>query len=381
MQAVSLIRLSFVFLWAGFSASCALGQKPLKGVVSGHVYCADTNLPCRFATVLLQEIPAPKSDQSSSSAQASSERGRTYNSVSALDGSFIIDGVDPGTYYAVANLLGYISSAADLPQLDPHTGKIETSAKTDQLQKITVENGQTANTEIRLERGAAISGEVRYDDGSPGVNLSVHLYRKPKDGTWKDASTDLSWPREWVHFNQLTDDKGRYREAGLAPGEYVIEVRVPRLSTHSGGISINTGNPGDFKVYSGGSTRVHDATPVVVGSGEDRAGEDLTIPLTGLHRITGFVTAKHDGHPLSHGTVALLDPDDKTCLQYTGLQSSGVFSFDSVPDGKYLLRFDDVADVENEHYIRTYQPIDRLLIVQSDISALDFVLTAHKETQ
>ena len=76
----------------------------------------------------------------------------------------------------------------------------------------------------------------------------------------------------------------------------------------------------------------------------------------------------------------MLDPDDKTCLQYTGLQSSGVFSFDSVPDGKYLLRFDDVADVENEDYIRTYQSTDRVLIVQSDISALDFVLSARKIT-
>jgi hypothetical protein len=72
----------------------------------------------------------------------------------------------------------------------------------------------------------------------------------------------------------------------------------------------------------------------------------------------------------------LLDPDDKTVLQYTALQS-GAFTLDTVPEGKYLLHFDDVADVENEEYVRMYQAADRLLIVQSDNSALYFSLAEN----
>ncbi|HEY1577590.1 MAG TPA: carboxypeptidase-like regulatory domain-containing protein [Terracidiphilus sp.] len=374
----STVRTSIFIILAGFSGLLAGQQKPGKGAVIGHVYCSDTNQPCRFAGVVLQQIPAAKSDQGSSSSQARPQAGHSYNAMSALDGSFRIEDVEPGTYYAIANLLGYISFAAELPKVNPRTGKLEAPTKPEQLQKVAIEAGQTAVEEIRLERGAAISGEVLYDDGSPGVNLSIHLYRKQKDDTWKDASSDLLWPRQWLHFEQITDDRGRYRESGLDSGEYVIEVRFPHLSAHSSGFDVN--GQGVFKVYSGGSTRIHDATPVVVGSGEERTGEDLTIPLTGTHRISGFVTAEQDGHPLSHGTVALLDPDDKAVLQYTALES-GAFAFDTVPEGKYLLHFDEVADVENEEYIRRYKAADRLLIVQSDNSALYFSLAELKESK
>ena len=40
------------------------------------------------------------------------------------------------------------------------------------LHPVTVEGGHTEQAEVRLERGAAISGTVLYDDGSPASNSS-----------------------------------------------------------------------------------------------------------------------------------------------------------------------------------------------------------------
>src|SRR6185369_13089123 len=91
----------------------------------------------------------------------------------ALDGSFLIPNVPPGSYYVTATLGGYPSPRLghedEGDALPPApAGKPPVSDL-----KITVQTDQAASIDIRLERGAAVSGTVRFDDGSPAVGVHV----------------------------------------------------------------------------------------------------------------------------------------------------------------------------------------------------------------
>lgn len=375
---LSSIRVAFVLALAAVASSPLQSQSPPSGAVTGRVYCADTNLPCRFANVILQLADTT----------ASHRGGTSFSATSALDGSFTIEHVAPGQYYILAELPGYTSSVAGLPPEELRTASAELRGNLDRiLQKVAVEPGQTASVDIRLERGAAISGQVLYDDGSPGANLSIHLLRRQKDATWKTASADSKGPFEWLHFDQFTDDRGHYRETGLPAGEYVVEASLPPVSTSPSGLfgnvslTVHTNSQGALKVYSGNSTHLRDATPVSVSAGEERTGVDITIPLSGLHRISGNASARSDGHAVPRGQVSLLDPDDKSTLRTTTLQSDGTFYFDYVPDGSYLVQLKDATDIEDNKVTHRYQASEQPLLVQSDVSGITFSLTEQNASR
>ena len=87
--------------------------------------------------------------------------------------------------------------------------------------------------------------------------------------------------------------------------------------------------------YSGNVFREKDAKPVEVVAGTERDGADITIPLLGLHTITGSVTALADGHTIESGTVELLFADDKSELRASFIFSDdGHFSLPFVPEGE-----------------------------------------------
>jgi len=83
-----------------------------------------------------------------------------------------------------------------------------------------------------------------------------------------------------------------------------------------------------------------------VVTGETVGGVDIVIPLTGLHAVSGLVTALVDGHALGHGTVRLLYADDREPARETDLGDDGSFGFDYVPEGKYILQVTGAQDVE-----------------------------------
>ncbi|HEY0307683.1 MAG TPA: carboxypeptidase-like regulatory domain-containing protein [Acidobacteriaceae bacterium] len=71
-----------------------------SGSISGHVYCADTSAPARFAQVTLTSVRTTDTRDFNGGVQTSSTTG--------LDGSFQIQNVRPGMYYVAATLPGYL---------------------------------------------------------------------------------------------------------------------------------------------------------------------------------------------------------------------------------------------------------------------------------
>jgi hypothetical protein len=354
--------------------------------VTGHVYCADTNAPARMATVMLE--PAEAAD-----AHSSGGHGRVSTYVSAvqtlLDGSFSIAHVAPGSYYVIASEPGYVSALASLgvSVVDLQKPDDTLKDKIAKVPRITVQPNLPAAIDVTLERGAAVSGTVLFDDGSPAGGLEVHLLARKKD-EW--AAMEFG-PFE-TSAQAQTDDRGAYRISGLPAREYLVEVDLHLAKkTYEFDGHGNTGMSSDagysLPIYSGGSWRKKDAAAVSLKSGEDRAGEDIQIPLSQLHSVRGAITAARDGHVVNGGSVSLIHADDKSQAVSTRLtKDDNGFAFSFIPEGDYILRVSGAADIEyeeipnpphsvpptrsEEHTLHRYGNPDQAIHIDRDLSGL-----------
>jgi hypothetical protein len=322
--------------------------KEVFGTVTGHVFCEDTNAPARLARVTLVAVK----DVSDFDPDAKkNDSGRTYSLIETmLDGSFAATKVKPGTYYVVAEKEGYLSgmerfNADDLNKPTAETKDMIAKA----FRKVTVEGNQTANIEVRLERGAAINGMITYDDGSPAAGLTVEVREQGSEGKWQALSHSVG------RAGVTSDDQGRYRVSGVAPGEYILEARLQLQDISTSGFLVGGSNSVMWNqkyalsVYSGAATRAKDATSFKVITAEDRSGEDLVVPLSKLHAIAGTVAAERDGHAVNAATVKLVYADDKSEVASTRVENEeGFFRFEFVPEGSYLIEVSSAKDVSRE---------------------------------
>lgn len=259
-----------------------------------------------------------------------------------LDGSFLIRNKEPGTYYVVAEMTGYLSPLAALAAENIRVPSAEDKEQLrTMLQQVTVIRGRESRLDLRLERGASLSGTVRYDDGSPAAGLFVSLLRKEKDGTLKQASSGL----DRFANQHRTDDLGHYRVTALTPAEYMVSAQLRSLNVIMSGPFLGAGGyteaapTPNVQIYSGSTARRSEAKLISVGSGQDITGADVTIPISKLHTVRGILIAKQDGHPLSSGSVVLVDPSDKTTVSRSWVQGDdGGFTLEYVIYCEFPLR-------------------------------------------
>jgi hypothetical protein len=379
-------------------------KRPATTTVTGHVYLADTNTPARLATVMLEPAraldndpnPHPPKDRSASMVLTSAVQTQ-------LDGSFVIPKVAPGAYYVVAYKSGYLSPLSTVSQdALEHPTPEDHERIAGLLPRIVVEGGLPVSVDVRLERGAIISGTVLFDDGSPASGLPVHALVRHKDGK-KEIWSPLRPMPFALMAGVYTDDLGRYRLTGLESREYLVQVDLNlqhmEFQSAPGAFdgSSSLDNVASLSFYSGNTPRKLDAKPFKLPANEERSGEDITIPLSKLHPITGEIVAAHDGHVLNQGNVKLLDADDKSEVESSKVERpDGKFHLFFVPEGNYTLRVDTAADVtyedvpyppgtlppthEETHTIHAYGVADQPLIVHDDIPNLT-ISVPDKSTQ
>jgi hypothetical protein len=75
------------------------------------------------------------------------------------------------------------------------------------------------------------------------------------------------------------------------------------------------------------------------------SGADLQIPVDGMHSVEVHVTDSASGSPLQVAQVELLDAEGKEILRSGYVDDNGECSFESVPDGMYMLRVVNAMDV------------------------------------
>jgi hypothetical protein len=348
-----------------FSISAFAQQTPTSPAappaqVSGRVTCGDTGQPARFASVqLIAEQPNkdplidpasmgknPDIGKAMGQAMAAMMKGSNLSAITGLDGSFSLDKVPPGTYYVVAQLPGYLSPLTQFSMMERMKADDATlKAVKESAEKIVLAPNQPAHVDLRIERGASLSGVVHYDDGSPAPGVTPILLKLQDDGKWKPMGAGGVMPT-------ASDDRGHYRIGGIAAGKYAVKAALPTsqatigMGGGAGALSLHM-NMGDaLEVYSGGALREKDVKPVEVGPGADVDGVDIIFPLDNLHTVAGSVVAKTDGHPVNAGMITLMDPDGKTTVRTAMVEQDGTFRLNYVPEGQYVLHAAGASDMD-----------------------------------
>jgi len=377
--------LCFVVALSGAGGRSGLGQTVSgpTGAVRGYVYCADTGQPARFAVIRIQSVASLGSEGGLGAAAVNAAQA-----TAGLDGSFLIEGLSPGNYVVLATLNGYLFPPAqyswnELVVDSQSPAEPVRKRLTAVLPKVTVEPDQTTSLNLRLERGAEISGTISYDDGSPAINAQVRVYRfAPEKKQWQEVQMPTDgWPL------RRTDDRGAYRITGLPGGSYLISVRIPPdggslNAILGGGVSPNLGasHPGRLEIYFGDTVRQKSAKPVEVAVGEHRSAVDIHFNLSKLRTISGTVSAESDGHALQQVALQLSFPDDRSTFIVAHVGQDGTFQIPFVLEGDYILTV-SAAPEDGPHGKRAYRIVELPLSAHADLSGLAISLPETSEGQ
>jgi hypothetical protein len=307
---------------------------PTKGAVTGIVLCADTGKPARFATVTLSAVP-----QKDEKAEKGAPLPATETTMTDLEGRFRLEAVEPGRYYAFATLEGYLDPVRglDIGRIDALEGDREQELEAirewkEHLVDLSVHVHRTSDVTLQIERGAEINGTVSFDDGSPAIGMHFQVLRKTEKGGWSDVGFALL--AEWA-VSAASDGHGRFSLTNLTAGEYTVCAMMPGGTQDSAAC-----------VCLGNVLRKKDAATVKVKAGEVLNSVEIAIPLSGLHTVAGNVTALADGHAIARGKVLLLYADDREKARESALTEDGSFSFEYVPEGKFIVQVAGAADAE-----------------------------------
>ena len=332
--------------------------------VTGRVSFDDTKAPARWAHVFLQPIAALEADAPPNRSGQPDREPVTASVETQFDGSYSFTHVAPGSYYVIATFPGYISPFVQLllaesrspyqdwRPLGPKQKKSRDSIIRS-IPRVDVQANLPASVDVSLERGAAVSGNISYDDGGPAAGLNVKLLA-PMDQNGKQVWTtvELNSSFFWSTDQSTTDDRGNYRITGLSPGRYAIEVDlefsdVKKFHSSSSSSIQSNAHSALLRIYSGSTPHTKDITDFTVQQREERTGEDIVIPATKLHSIKGNIVCARDGHVINSGSVLLMNASDQSISANQSLtEDDASFTFSFVFEGDYILTAPMSFDVD-----------------------------------
>jgi hypothetical protein len=341
----------------------------------GQVVDAETGQPVSDATVTLEGRPKPAAKPDAPAASGNlfdfmmMARGqdREERLEATADGRFVFRNLPVSKYSVTATAPGYLRGDADF-------------ARAGGSASFEIRAGQTnARATIRLWKQAVITGVVFDEAGEPVIRARVHAYLRglTRFGT-------LSWDQSGTG---TTDDRGRYRIAGLKPGPYVVVIpqehstapaamaenfmqsllggTMPEGGLGSIGDAAASVDPRAIRVgawrvsadnvqaavrgdgvmqayrtlFHPAATSLSDATFVIVQPGEERDGVDFALQPVVTARISGKVTGPNG--PVASVPIRLVPAGDRRPPPGFDDVASGVTSADgqfmllAVPPGQY----------------------------------------------
>jgi protocatechuate 3,4-dioxygenase beta subunit len=273
------------------------------GVIRGRVVATDGR-PLARAQVGLVLAAAPRPTQDLTRADSG--------------GAFEFRGLSPGTYRIVASKSGYEPIVADAPPLRMrilYSGRSVTLAAGAVIDPI----------DVPLAPLATLSGVVLDENGDPLQGASVQLLTiRYEAGRRQLVSAEVA--------ARVTDDLGRYRLFGLAPGQYVVSASIGSVSSAD--------VPGFVRSYFPATSSPSSAQFVVVRRSEGVAGIDIAMVRGRTARVTGRILDAA-GQPTTGGTV-MLRPRQRASIVGVSvgarLLPDGRFEFPNVPPGDYVIQ-------------------------------------------
>ena len=338
---------SFSYAWQ--SAPVVAG-----GTVTGHVVCGDTQRPARFANVVLLGVPAHITQLAKPGAKGAAADYKTamdtLNMVQAqtdLEGGFIVRGVPPGDYYVFASVSGYVHPSNVV--LAAYEAGSDLHYPISGISTVHVASERSAQVDLMAERGAAISGKVMWDDGSPAGRVMVTTIAAKGKKELPVEFNMLSAMNDGMEQLAFSDDRGHFRITGLMPGDYLVKGQIVTNVQYSvGGSMSNFRGRGDSPliVFAPAAFHQADAKPVTLHTGEERDDVEMTISLKSMYTVSGRVSSREDHHGINSGGVKLEDTQDKEFSRATTIDANGDFTVTFVPAGSYNLEVLYARDTE-----------------------------------
>ena len=301
---------------------------PASGVIQGVVVAADTDTPLRLAHVVL--IGAATGTLKVTSTEA--------------DGRFSFSGIPADRYTVGASKLPYIGALAGAKR-PARSGT-----------PVVVAAGATVtNVVVRLPPGAAISGVITNDLGQPALGTFVGLR------TWQMRGAERVMVNAQAPMTG-TDERGRYRIAGLPPGDYIVSampsgaalpVKMQTTSEVDAALKGNAAPTLPFAPtmtldryapsYYPGTARPESAVVITIAPGEDRQNVDFRVEKAQTARVEGTVIASGGGpvgnDPRAGARVTMRTASTDATFQTTysaAIGPEGRFTFASVAPGSYV---------------------------------------------
>ena len=302
------------------------------GSVTGVVVKSPSGEPAAGAAVKLTDEPpsvGPPGHQ-------------THSTTTAADGSFRFDNVEPGAYYVVANLSGYLPT--EYGQRSPTGTGIA----------LEVGSGQRVNVRLTAWPTSGISGRVVDADGDPLGRVQVVALRFIYSG---------GKPSMTLAQSVMTNDRGEYRMFWLTPGTYRVAAREWDLDTWASGVNIgppkrfgtaeqSTGpivhgralpngsivEETEIPIYAPSTPDPQLASTIALAPGDSAANVDIQLAGNRVpaHHVRGTVV-KADGRLRNVLTMVpkVVSPIARIA---TGVVSGdGSFDIDGIAPGSYIL--------------------------------------------
>ncbi len=230
-------------------------------------------------------------------------------------GKFIFDLVVPANYNVSASHPGYLETMFLVPTDAPHGPR--------DIVQVSANGRETVRANFRLQPETVISGYVRDEDGNPVAASQIIVMRKIRSADRAELRL-LSVPPAG------TTAQGAFIVHGLPPGRYYLKAVVPPALKQNGEVQY-------VATFYPSADQTSAALPVELPANRDTLGITITLRKTQLFHIRGKVLDVSREPTNAELALIPLDTPDVSKTSTTRV-SNGVFQFDNVPPGRYLVQ-------------------------------------------
>jgi hypothetical protein len=235
------------------------------------------------------------------------------------EGRFEFAELTAGQFRVVAAKTGYSFANAGEPATlgaSPGSGLTLSLANGEILERV----------EIKLAPWGALMGRIFDEYGDPLQGATVQVLAIQYDGGRRRLVPAGGSAR-------VTDDLGRYRLFGLAPGRYAVTAAVGSVSAAD--------LPGYARSYYPGTANAGEAQFVSIGLSQTANGADFSLQRTRTARVAGNLL-NAAGEPTMGGNVTLAPSWRSASVTSEAVGAriapDGAFEFPNVPPGQYVIQ-------------------------------------------
>ena len=241
-----------------------------------------------------------------------------YSTISATDGAFRFEGVEPGTYTLQGTRSGYISTNYGA----------NASRRTQKGRALILHAAQQlTDVDFRLIPQGVISGKIFDPEGDPASDIGVEAIRR----TWESGKLQPT-----VVGSGSTDDRGDFGIRGLEPGRYYLRAE-PQMTAEL--IASSSGKSGvrPVRTYFPGAANLQGASVIQVNPGQEVSDTNIQLQAAPAFHVRGKVA----GDASAGVWVSLqpaLDPSYQGGLfdGMTVLSRNGSFDIAAITPGSYV---------------------------------------------